>query len=1071
MSNCNCAEDCEGYYTTAVVSGQIVNTWTTTKYPSCGGQPCPENYNSPLVTLTGLSILCVGSTITITPSSTGGTWSSSNTTVATVNTSGVVTGVAAGTTVITYTLNSFSYTHSITVYNTANVTLTASSTCAGNITIDSNTRGGNLFFENNPYPIPQTFTLPVGDHNFSYSGTTSNGCSFSKELLLTVVTNTGELEIIGPTELCKGESHQYTAEFNEEIVDDITFTSTIGTLGTHSDGLIQTEENGTFTLTAQYSSGCINITTTITISIFSADALFTIDDSICIGQTYLLQPNFPGGVFTATGGTINNNQITITGENVSITYTITECGGLSHTITKTATGISTTITGPTDLCESASYTGTITGSNCPIHYQTTGGTINEVGNFTASAGTYIIQAVPGYKSNTVKCFNADIIDVLSPTRRKWMDRNLGALRVATSMTDTQAYGDLYQWGRRADGHQCRNSQEISIISNTTTPSHGNFITTTSNPFNWTTSNTNLWINDLNNPCPCGYRVPTLQEWQQEISAWTNAYDSVLKLPKSASRGYDGDLMDVSYYWTSTTNGSNSQIIKTDGTYSSMGRGFGAAVRCIKENTCISVGSIQVNVSQLQTSTITGPDSICVKPALDYKPVPNCETELLFDGQFRGDMYYNVSYYSLFIRLLNQSGEFGSSEVSNDILGFNNQEYYIYLNLNPLIPTGAIWLVYLIATLYNDIYNTYIPSLTNQWVLPSIRELSGFLDYWTSQSLNSTQAYLSDGTLALKTTSHQVAASLHRISAHIRSYTANVYGTWTVTNNAGFIQTSTDYTQTLVTSTTGVMVHLVGIAPGEATITFTADCYNTSTKTVTINSHTAVAPILGDATIIVGSTAEYTCVTPGGTWSTSDSSILTVTNGLVTGVSPGEAYVKYRLSPVCWPKVSCKKIEVINCPQPAVIIRENIIGSYMHGGIVFHLDGTGQHGLVCAPSDQGAFKWGCVGTSVNTQTGFGTGQTNTNLILSGCGERPIAASVCADLVLNGYDDWFLPSRDELGLMRANLYTQGIGGFVNAWYWSSSQSGANYAWFVIFANGYANYFNKANYDPRVRAVRAF
>jgi hypothetical protein len=43
-----------------------------------------------------------------------------------------------------------------------------------------------------------------------------------------------------------------------------------------------------------------------------------------------------------------------------------------------------------------------------------------------------------------------------------MDRNLGASQVATSRSDTSSFGDLYQWGRRSDGHQCRNS---SISSN------------------------------------------------------------------------------------------------------------------------------------------------------------------------------------------------------------------------------------------------------------------------------------------------------------------------------------------------------------------------------------------------------------------------------------------------------------------------------------------------------------------------------------------------------------------------------------------------------------------------------
>lgn len=51
-----------------------------------------------------------------------------------------------------------------------------------------------------------------------------------------------------------------------------------------------------------------------------------------------------------------------------------------------------------------------------------------------------------------------VVDVINPTTgHTWMDRNLGASRAATSSTDTEAYGDLYQWGRAADGHQKRTS--------------------------------------------------------------------------------------------------------------------------------------------------------------------------------------------------------------------------------------------------------------------------------------------------------------------------------------------------------------------------------------------------------------------------------------------------------------------------------------------------------------------------------------------------------------------------------------------------------------------------------------
>ena len=51
--------------------------------------------------------------------------------------------------------------------------------------------------------------------------------------------------------------------------------------------------------------------------------------------------------------------------------------------------------------------------------------------------------------------------VTSTTGQVWMDRNLGASRVATSSTDSAAYGDLYQWGRGTDGHEKRTSSTTS----------------------------------------------------------------------------------------------------------------------------------------------------------------------------------------------------------------------------------------------------------------------------------------------------------------------------------------------------------------------------------------------------------------------------------------------------------------------------------------------------------------------------------------------------------------------------------------------------------------------------------
>jgi hypothetical protein len=150
-----------------------------------------------------------------------------------------------------------------------------------------------------------------------------------------------------------------------------------------------------------------------------------------------------------------------------------------------------------------------------------------------------------------------------------------------------------------------------------------------------------------------------------------------------------------------------------------------------------------------------------------------------------------------------------------------------------------------------------------------------------------------------------------------------------------------------------------------------------------------------------------------------------------------------------------------------------IGMSYAGGIIFDLDSSGQHGLVCAPSDQGASTWGCYGTDIpNTSTAMGTGATNTANIVAVCAQRPIAASVCADLVLNGYSDWYLPSIGEVQMMYSRLHLQGLGGFGGGWYWSSSQANPYDAWFMRFINGLVSYYDK-DYGSslQVRAVRAF
>ncbi len=191
-----------------------------------------------------------------------------------------------------------------------------------------------------------------------------------------------------------------------------------------------------------------------------------------------------------------------------------------------------------------------------------------------------------------------VADVTNPTTGKtWLDRNLGASRVAQSSTDTEAYGDLYQWGRGTDGHQIRTSGTTSTLSSSDKPGHGNFITVgSSSPYDWRSpQNNNLWqgVNGVNNPCPAGYRLPTEAELNAERVSWgsndaAGAFASPLKLPLAGIRFYSTGSLYVGSsgnYWSSTLDGTSSRRLyfhSNGALVSSEGRANGDTVRCIKD---------------------------------------------------------------------------------------------------------------------------------------------------------------------------------------------------------------------------------------------------------------------------------------------------------------------------------------------------------------------------------------------------------------------------------------------------------------------------------------------------------
>jgi uncharacterized protein (TIGR02145 family) len=228
--------------------------------------------------------------------------------------------------------------------------------------------------------------------------------------------------------------------------------------------------------------------------------------------------------------------------------------------------------------ETGSFTSTLSGLNPSTTYHIRAYATNTLGTAYGNQVSFTTSA-PAYPAGTVHCSGsgAAVVEVINPsTGKTWMDRNLGASRVATSRTDADAYGDLYQWGRRSDGHQCRNSSTTSSLSSIDQPAHGHFITTTSS--DWRSPlNDNLWqgVSGTNNPCPEGFRLPTISELDAERLSWTGpdsvgavgAYASPLKWTQAGHRRRDNasltDVGSIGFYWSSTIGGSNAQNLYFD----------------------------------------------------------------------------------------------------------------------------------------------------------------------------------------------------------------------------------------------------------------------------------------------------------------------------------------------------------------------------------------------------------------------------------------------------------------------------------------------------------------------------
>ncbi|QKJ22725.1 Ig-like domain-containing protein [Poseidonibacter lekithochrous] len=203
-----------------------------------------------------------------------------------------------------------------------------------------------------------------------------------------------------------------------------------------------------------------------------------------------------------------------------------------------------------------------TNTNVTVTFQ------DDVGNETPKS--IIISNIDTSNPNLISFNGKDYIKVTSPkTGKIWLDRNLGANEVCNGSNDALCVGDYFQWGRKLNGHEKKNSLTSNELITSDVSNDGKFITVQSAPFHWEDAQRSdeLWTgtNAINNVCPSGFKVPNKYELEAEFTnnSTVNPKDSFLKIPTSSYRSENGS-MNVSntdtYLWTSN---SKSSLISFD----------------------------------------------------------------------------------------------------------------------------------------------------------------------------------------------------------------------------------------------------------------------------------------------------------------------------------------------------------------------------------------------------------------------------------------------------------------------------------------------------------------------------
>lgn len=799
--------------------------------------------------ISGPANVCIGSTITLSDTASGGTWSSGSTGIATVTPgSGIVYGVSAGIAIITYATGAGCFvTASITVYTAPSAITGATNACSGStITLSDSPPGGTWSSDNTatatitPGPVGGGLVTGVAAGTAVITYALSGSCLAT----VTVTVNPPPSAISGLTNVCAG-----SAVTLSDAVTGGTWSS--GSPGvatvTAGSGIVSGVSAGTANISYTSGAGCF-VTASVTVN--PSPAAITGNTNVCAGSTAILSDSPTGGTWssgntaaaTIAPGPAGGGLATGIAPGSSV-ITYIAASGCFRTTTVTIYQPPLAISGVTNVCA---------GSTIVLSDSPSGGTWSSgspaIATVTPSSG--IVTGAGAGTAAITYTVAGNCMATATVTVNTSPSAITGATAVcagsAITLSDSPAGGT---WS----------SSNTNVATITPGPATGGSVT-------GITAGNTIITYSLAGGC------------SKAATVTVNAMPSAITGVMHACTGITTTLSDAlsGGLWTS---GSTGVAIVGSVTGIVTGISAGPAIISYSSNGCSVTATVTVNV---EPSVISGSPNICTDGTTTLTATPGAGIWSLSNTAVATITPVNAD--SAIISGITT----GTTLVTYSLSGCTFMTTITAVSFLPPISGAALVCTGRSVTLSNAVIGgTWTSTNTTvATVVAATGVVTGVAAGIPVISYSIGGSCITSATITVNTSPYPgVISGLSNVcvGATISLSDTVSGGLWGVTNSSAAVSAG------LVT----------GISPGTDTVTYivsTAFCSDTAIRPITVYPIPIAGSITGDTIVCVGASVTLSDPSAGGVWSSVFPAIATVTPfGRVTGLSAGIDTIKYTVS--------------------------------------------------------------------------------------------------------------------------------------------------------------------------------